>query len=106
MLGRLIRVAVAAGLTGYILWRSDPRAVAAAAAGVDWRWIGVAVLLVLVDRALMAYRWVALLCTIESERRPPIGAAAARVLRQHVCRDLPAGQHRRRHRPQLRPRAA
>ena len=71
--GRLARIAVAAGLTGYILWRSDPSAVAAAAAGVDWRWIGVAVLLVLVDRALMAYRWVALLCTIESDRRPPIG---------------------------------
>jgi glycosyltransferase 2 family protein len=73
LLGRIGRFAVAAGLTGYILWRSDPSAVAAAAAGVDWRWIGVAVLLVLVDRALMAYRWVALLCTIESERRPPIG---------------------------------
>jgi uncharacterized protein (TIRG00374 family) len=71
--GRLARIAVAAGLTGYILWRSDPSAVAAAAAGVDWRWVGVAVLLVLVDRALMAYRWVALLCTIESDRRPPIG---------------------------------
>jgi glycosyltransferase 2 family protein len=40
---------------------------------VHWRWVGVAVLLVLVDRALMAYRWVALLCTIESDRRPPIG---------------------------------
>ncbi len=35
-------------------------------------WIGVAVLLVLVDRALMAYRWVALLCTIEADRRPPM----------------------------------
>jgi uncharacterized protein (TIRG00374 family) len=70
--GRIGRIAVAAGLTGYLLWRSDPAAVAAAAAGVDWRWIGVAVLLVLVDRALMAYRWVTLLCTIESDRRPPI----------------------------------
>src|SRR5688572_30803169 len=70
--GRIARIAVAAGLTGYILWRSDPSAVAAAAAAVDWRWVGVAVLLVLVDRALMAYRWVALLCTIESDRRPPI----------------------------------
>ena len=72
-LGRIARIVVAAGLTGYILWRSDPSAVAAAAAGVDWRWVGVAILLVLVDRALMAYRWVALLCTIESDRRPPIG---------------------------------
>jgi uncharacterized protein (TIRG00374 family) len=72
--GRIGRIAVAAGLTGYILWRSDPAAVAAAASGVDWRWIGVAVLLVLVDRALMAYRWVALLCTIETDRRPPFMA--------------------------------
>jgi glycosyltransferase 2 family protein len=31
------------------------------------------VLLVLIDRALMAYRSVALLCTIEADRRPPIG---------------------------------
>jgi len=69
---RISRIVVAAGLTGYILWRSDPAAVAAAAAGVDWRWIGVAVLLVLIDRALMAYRWVALLCTIEADRRPPM----------------------------------
>jgi hypothetical protein len=26
VLGRIVRVAVAAGLTGYILWRSDPAA--------------------------------------------------------------------------------
>src|SRR6185436_10408988 len=39
-----------------------------------WAPIGIAVLLVLVDRALMAYRWVALLCTIETSRRPPFGA--------------------------------
>jgi uncharacterized protein (TIRG00374 family) len=29
---------------------------------------------VLADRALMAYRWVALLCTVEAERRPPLAA--------------------------------
>ena len=69
----LLRLIVAAGLTGYILWRSDPRAVAAAAAGADWRPIAVAVLLVLVDRALMAYRWIALLCTVDRARRPPLG---------------------------------
>ena len=70
----LLRLIVAAGLTAYILWRSDPRAVAAAAAGADWRPIAVAVLLVLVDRALMAYRWIALLCTVDRDRRPPLGA--------------------------------
>jgi uncharacterized membrane protein YbhN (UPF0104 family) len=68
----LLRLAVAAGLTGYLLWQSDPRAVAAAAAGLDWRPVGFAVLLVFADRALMAYRWVALLCTIDTGRRPPI----------------------------------
>jgi glycosyltransferase 2 family protein len=70
----LFRLIVAAGLTGYILWRSDPRAVAAAAAGADWRPIAVAVLLVLVDRALMAYRWIVLLCTVDRARRPGLGA--------------------------------
>jgi uncharacterized protein (TIRG00374 family) len=69
----LARIAVAAGLTAYILWKSDPREVAAAATNLDWRPIGLAVLLVLIDRALMAYRWVALLCTIEADRRPPLG---------------------------------
>ena len=46
----------------------------AAAAGADWRPIAVAVLLVLVDRALMAYRWIALLCTLDRRDRPPLGA--------------------------------
>jgi hypothetical protein len=36
--------------------------------------MAVAVLLVLLDRTLMAYRWIALLCTIEPQQRPPIGA--------------------------------
>ena len=71
---RAVRLAVAAGLTGYIFWLSDPSAVAAAASGLDWRPVGAAVLLVLADRALMAYRWVALLCTIEPDRRPAITA--------------------------------
>ena len=70
----LLRLIVAGGLTAYILWRSNPRAVAAAAAGADWRPIAFAVLLVLVDRALMAYRWIVLLCTVERAKRPPFGA--------------------------------
>jgi len=74
-LSRLLpRLIVAAGLTTYILWRSHPRAVLAAAAGADWRPMAFAVLLVLVDRALMAYRWVVLLCTVDRARRPPLGA--------------------------------
>ncbi len=65
------RAAVTAGLTGYILWKSHPRDVLAALAGADWRLIAIAVLLVLVDRALMAYRWVVLLCIIDPAERPP-----------------------------------
>src|SRR5204863_3036871 len=70
----LPRLIVAAGLTGYLLWKAHPRDVAAAAADADWRLIGIAVLLVLVDRALMAYRWLALLCTVDPSRRPPFPA--------------------------------
>ncbi len=70
----IVRLAIAAGLTAYILWKSHPRQVLAAAAGADWRLIAAAVLLVLVDRALMAYRWVMLLCTVAPADRPPLGA--------------------------------
>lgn len=66
------RVGVAGGLTAYILWKSHPGAVFAAAGGADWRLISIAVLLVLFDRALMAYRWVVLLCTIDLASRPPL----------------------------------
>jgi len=67
------RAAIAAGLTAYILWRSHPREVLAAMAGADWRLIAIAVALVLVDRALMAYRWLLLLCIIDPADRPPLG---------------------------------
>ncbi|PYR59239.1 MAG: hypothetical protein DMF91_15330, partial [Acidobacteria bacterium] len=70
----MLRVGVAAGLTAYILWKSHPREVLAAAAGADWRPIAVAVGLVLFDRALMAYRWVVLLRTIDPVDRPALGA--------------------------------
>src|SRR5262249_1562392 len=66
------RAAVAAGLTGYILWRSHPRQVLAAMAGADWRPIAVAVALVLVDRALMAPRGLQRLCITVPAARPPL----------------------------------
>jgi len=72
--GLLPRLVVAAGLTGYLLWKAHPRAVAEAAVGADWRLIAIAVALVLVDRSLMAYRWLALLCTVDRDRRPPFSA--------------------------------
>jgi uncharacterized protein (TIRG00374 family) len=41
-------------------------------AGADWRLIAIAVALVLADRALMAYRWLLLLCIIDPAARPPL----------------------------------
>jgi len=69
-----VRLAVSTALTGYLLWKSHPRAVLAAAAGADWRLIGVAVVLVLADRAFMAYHWVVLLWTMDPVDRPPLAA--------------------------------
>ncbi len=46
----------------------------ASAADADFGWIAIAIALVGVDRALMAYRWVALLCTLEKAGRPALGA--------------------------------
>jgi hypothetical protein len=70
--GGIFRILVAALLTSYLLWRSDPSAVVRAAAGADLSWILLAVLLVFADRMLMAYRWIALLCIVEG-RRPKVG---------------------------------
>jgi uncharacterized protein (TIRG00374 family) len=67
------RLAVAGGLTAYLFWKSRPREVLAAAAGADWRPIAVAILLVFLDRALMAYRWVVLLNTLDRSDRPSAG---------------------------------
>lgn len=71
--GRILRPLVALAITIYVLLRARPSAVLASAAGADLRWIGAAIALVIVDRALMAYRWIALLCTLEGPR-PPMGA--------------------------------
>src|SRR5215212_7483158 len=67
-----VRLAVAAGLTAYILWKSHPPAVIAAARDADWRPIAFAILLVLVDRALMAYRWIVLLRLVNRGAPPPL----------------------------------
>ena len=66
-----VRVAVAAGLTGYLLWKSHPRAVLAAGAGATWGPMAVAAALVGADRVLMAYRWLVLLCIVDPAARPP-----------------------------------
>jgi uncharacterized protein (TIRG00374 family) len=69
-----LRIAFAVALTAYLLYKSHPREVASALAGVSWSWIGLAILLVLVDRALMAVRWIWLLRPVEPRFMPPTSA--------------------------------
>lgn len=77
MLGRVgsfVRPLVAILLTAFVLWRANPAAVLEAAGRADLSWIGIAVLLVVADRALMAYRWLVLLAPIPRTDRPALGA--------------------------------
>lgn len=71
---RAVRIVLAIGLFALLLWYSDPRQVARSLAGVDWRWIAGAAALVLADRTLMAWRWIALLAPIQHGTRPSMGA--------------------------------
>ena len=70
----LLRIAFAVVVTAYFVWKADPRLVAAELASVSWPWIAGACALVLFDRALMAYRWIALLAPLEPGRRPPLAS--------------------------------
>jgi uncharacterized protein (TIRG00374 family) len=74
-LASLLRLIVAVGLTVLILWRAHPSKVGVALAHAAWPPILVACLLVLADRALMAYRWMALLAPLR-DRRPPLRVLA------------------------------
>jgi uncharacterized protein (TIRG00374 family) len=65
---------VAVGLTAFLLWQSDLSAVMQAARGADLRFIFLACALVIADRALMAYRWLALLSPLGPGNRPPFSA--------------------------------
>jgi glycosyltransferase 2 family protein len=66
-------VTVAVVLTAFILWRAHPSDIVSSAARADWTWIAVAIALVIVDRTLMAYRWMVLLCAVSPGSRPPVG---------------------------------
>ncbi len=70
---RAVRLAIAVGLTAYLLWRNDPGAIVRVAAGANPRWLLVACALVVFDRAFMAWRWLALLRPVLSTP-PPVGA--------------------------------
>jgi len=72
--GRVFRLLVATSLTALALWTASPSAALHAAAPADFRWIAAAIVLVVVDRALMAYRWLILLCPIDADQRPALGA--------------------------------
>lgn len=69
-----MRPLVAILLTGFVLWKADPSEVVGVASRVELSWIAMAILLVVVDRVLMAYRWVVLLRPIAPAERPPLGA--------------------------------
>jgi glycosyltransferase 2 family protein len=72
--GSVARLAVAVTLTAVIIWRNNPGAILASATRTDLRWIFAAVLLVLLDRSLMAYRWVVLLRVADAGERVPLAA--------------------------------
>lgn len=67
----ILKVGIAVGLTAYIVWLSDPSEVLAAIARPDWRWLALAVALVIADRALMAWRWMTLLDDAGGPLPPP-----------------------------------
>jgi uncharacterized protein (TIRG00374 family) len=72
--GRLLRLGVAVLLTALVVYWADPSQILDAAAAMDWRWLGAALALVLVDRTLMAVRWIELLVALAPGTRPPLGA--------------------------------
>lgn len=73
-LSRLFRVLVAVLLTAYVLYQADPAAVVGAARDADLGWIAAAIGLVLVDRALMAVRWLDLLAALTPGSRPGLAS--------------------------------
>ncbi|HET7695541.1 MAG TPA: lysylphosphatidylglycerol synthase transmembrane domain-containing protein [Vicinamibacterales bacterium] len=69
---RALKILIAVVLTALVLYWSSPSAILAAAAAMDWRWLGAAVGLVFVDRTLMALRWIDLLVALAPGTRPPL----------------------------------
>jgi uncharacterized protein (TIRG00374 family) len=67
---RLLRLVVAVGLTAIVLYNAHPSEVLRAAAGAHLDWVGAALGLVLLDRALMALRWIDLLSALTPGSRP------------------------------------
>ena len=80
-LGTLVRLAIALGLTALILWKSDPARVLEHVRTARPLPLLGAVLLVVVDRTLMAWRWLWLLVPFQ----PHEGGAAAEPGRRRQC---------------------
>ena len=74
LLRRILRIAVAVALTAIVLYWSNPSRILAAAAETKLGWVAAAVGLVLVDRTLMALRWIDLLTALSPATRPGLGA--------------------------------
>ena len=74
MVGRLLRIGVAVALTALVFYWSHPSDILSAIAAADLRWFAAALALVLVDRSLMALRWMDLLVALAPGSRPPPGA--------------------------------
>lgn len=70
---RLLRVGVAAGLTGYLLWISHPADIGRALASTRLSWVALACGFVVLDRTLMAWRWLGLLAPVTPGRPPALG---------------------------------
>jgi glycosyltransferase 2 family protein len=64
-------VALAVGLTWWVIARAEPARVGAALQGVSWTWVIAAIALVLIDRTLNAFRWISLLAPLDPGQRPP-----------------------------------
>ena len=75
--GSVVRLAVALGLTAFILWKSRPELVWQHAAAARPGPLLAAVLLVIVDRTLMAWRWLWLLAPFQRHAgRAKVGLGA------------------------------
>ena len=70
-LATLVRIAVAVGLTAWIVWDANLADIGAAFSRAAWPPLVAACALVIFDRLLMAWRWIALLRVLE-RRRPPV----------------------------------
>ena len=70
---RILRVVVAVALTAFVVYQSHPSTIVRATAPADLRWIAFAIALVLVDRTLMALRWIDLLSALTPGSRPRFG---------------------------------